>query len=138
MNQFTSLKQLKDFSKELYDHFSALNLVPNDLADLDVYLGGYIFVAEGPEDVRWLQENLHGRVDHYSESPEGSYMCMTNISNNSGGSTYCVHYEDWCTALDPLVGDDDVVDPNGPDLDSVDETNYDPYSGCDTFETDRL
>lgn len=70
--------------------------------------------------------------DYLTVCIKNNYRCQHCAKNNSGICFFAfqcfangmAHFDD---------GDDDYDIP-----DNVDETNYDPYSGCDMYEVDDM
>lgn len=80
------------------------------------FLGGDVHVIETQEDANAALEQYDMDVVHHCD---GYVMCFS-INNNSGGPTF--------------VFPTDLYREQTPTEVDVDETNYDPYAGCDVWE----
>jgi len=120
MKHFTTINQARDH-QPVVDYLRGLTLVPSDGARLELFLGGDVFLAEDAADAEFIYNSTV--VDHWEWLPDGTHIVLVQITNNSGGPTYVIPEE---FAVEPQ--DDEPSD-------DVSEINYDPYSGCDTFET---
>jgi hypothetical protein len=111
-----NLSDLRALDHELYRHFlTKVSLYAWD-DSFQTSLGGDVFIAESKEEAIGF---LDAGYDYREFSPSANYVCIFQINNNSGGPTYVVPAEYF---------PEEQWEPD------VDETNYDPYSGCDVYD----
>jgi hypothetical protein len=120
------LQDLKGYDKSLVDYIEGFmkSVVdePHEQALFMPHLGGNVLMVESKEEFQKMfadygsEPEIFRQLDHH--------MAYGYITNNSGGPIFIVSND----LYDEIQGTRNDID------DSVDETNYDPYAGCDTFD----
>ena len=128
----TNLKQLKATSTEAYHYINGMNLVESMTTDFEAALGGDVFIIENADELNAVMEQYKGKIDHWDATEDCTYITALSITNNTGGPTFLIPKELWTERHSELYQEKFSQDDSYGDHD---ETNYDPYAGCDTFET---
>ena len=125
MKHFRTINDARDH-QPVVDHLRTYDLVPSDGALLENYLGGDVFIPETTEEAN--QAIASYDWDDVAEDATGTYWVCFSATNNSGGPTYFIR-KDLNSNIPYIYDEGELYN------DDVSEVNYDPYSGCDTFET---
>jgi len=96
-------------------------------------LGGNVYLVETQTDLSGVL--MRNTMDVIHLTPDGEFVIAFSFNNNTGGPTWLVPAEVW-EANDRAQELFSVEAYLNPPEGDVDETNYDPYAGCDTFERD--
>ena len=70
--------------------------------------------------------------DYLTVCIKNNYHCQHCAKNDNG----ICYFAFQCFANDMMHFDDNEDEPDIPD--DIDETNYDPYCGCDMYEVDEM
>ena len=82
--------------------------------------------------MNYTKEQEKALNDYLVECVKNNYHCQHCAKNHNGVCFFAFQ----CFANDMMHFDDGDEDLYIPD--DVDETNYDPYCGCDMYEVDEM
>ena len=121
-----NMNHLKKYSQEAYDHMTYSMREAEDFHTESFmrYLGGNVCIIEDMSDLNGLDIT---EDDVKEWTAEATYRVVFQVNNNTGGPTFFIPSELW-----------HEWNTDHEDYPDVDETNYDPYAGCDVFERNDL